>query len=97
MRARANAWAVGNVAELRRMTHVDQASACIAAVLNSQVAQERGIQNVPDRIAAAWLAAAESALLRNTSTFAVVSIDQILKPGGYAAMLRARGYVVEDP
>ena len=29
------AWAVGNVAELRRMTHVDQASACIAAVMNT--------------------------------------------------------------
>jgi hypothetical protein len=28
---------------------------------------------------------------------AVLSVDEILKPGGYIAQLRARGYVVDDP
>jgi len=27
----------------------------------------------------------------------VPRIDQILKPDGYVAQLRARGYIVEDP
>jgi hypothetical protein len=97
MRARANAWAVGDLAELRRRTPVDQASACIAAVLNSQLAQERGIQEVPDRMAAAWLAAAESALSSNVSTFAILPLDQLLKPDGNLTALRARGYTIEEP
>jgi hypothetical protein len=42
MRARANAWATGNIEALRAMTPVGQASACIAAVMNAQVLQERG-------------------------------------------------------
>jgi hypothetical protein len=97
MRARANAWAVGDIAELRRRTPVDQASACIAAVLNSQLAQERGIQEVPGRMSAAWLAAAEAALSTNVSTFAVLPLDQILKPDGYLTALRTRGYAIEEP
>jgi hypothetical protein len=28
---------------------------------------------------------------------AVLGIEQILKPDGYVARLRARGYVIEDP
>jgi hypothetical protein len=97
MRARANAWAVGDVAHFRQMTHVDQAGACIAAVLNSQVAQEQGFQTVPARAADAWIAAAESALSQYVSTFAVLSMDQILQPDGYVARLRAKGYVIQDP
>ena len=41
--------------------------------------------------------ATEQALARNASTVAVLSIDQILKPDGYVAQLRAKGYVIEDP
>lgn len=44
-----------------------------------------------------WLAAAQKALDRNPSTFAVLPIGDLLRPGGYLDMLRARGYTVEDP
>jgi hypothetical protein len=97
MRVRANAWATGDVAKLRELAPVDNASACIAVVLSAQVMQERGAADWPARRAAAWLAAVEQALARNASTVVVLSIEQILKPDGYLAQLRARGYVVEDP
>jgi hypothetical protein len=97
MRVRANAWAVGDVAKLRELAPVDQASACIAVVFGSSVVQSRGLGDLPERSAAAWLAAAEAALARNASTVAVLSIDRILAPDGYLAQLRARGFVVEEP
>jgi hypothetical protein len=97
MRERANAWAMGDVKRLRQLTYVDNASACISAVLESRFMQERGAAQWPELRAAAWVAAAERALAANSSTVAVLSIDQILKPDGYVSRLRAKGYVVEDP
>lgn len=97
MRARANAWSVGDIPALRRMTHVDQAGACIDAVLSSQIAQERGLQRVPEQLADAWLSEAESALKANASTFALLPMDDLLKSDGYLSRLRARGYTVEEP
>ena len=97
MRVRANAWAVGDVAQLRQLAPVDNASACIAVVMNAQVMQDRGYTDWPARRAEAWLAAVEQALARNVSSVAVLSVDQILKPDGYVATLRARGYTIEDP
>lgn len=97
MKVRANAWATGDVATLRRLAPVDNATACIAVVLNAQVMRDRGYTDWPARRQAAWLAAVEQAFARNASTVVVLSIDQILKPDGYVAQLRAKGYVVEDP
>ena len=97
MKERADAWASGDVARLRALAPVDNASACIAVVLNAQFMRERGITDLPGRHEAAWLAAVEDALARNTSSVAVLGIEQILKPDGYVSRLRARGYVIEDP
>jgi hypothetical protein len=97
MRARANAWSTGDIAAMRRMTHIDQAGACIDAVMSSQIAQERGLQRVPEEIADAWITEAESALKANNSTFALLSMDELLKSDGQLARLRARGYTVEEP
>lgn len=97
MRDRANAWAVGDVARLQRLAPVERASACIGVILDSSLVRERGLADVPERVRAAWLEAAELALARNASTVAVLSIDELLRPAGYLARLRERGYVVEDP
>ena len=97
MKVRANAWATGDVARLRELAPVDNASACIAVVMNAQVMQDRGYTDWPARRAAAWLSAVEQAMAKNESTVAVLSIDQILKPDGYVARLREAGYQVEDP
>lgn len=97
MRERANAWSVGDVARLRQLAPVERASACISIVLESSVMQERGYGDVLERVQAAWVAAAEQSLARNASTVAVLSIDEILKPNGYVARLREKGYAVEEP
>ncbi len=97
MRVRANAWATGDVATLRRLAPVDQASACIAVVMNSSLVQERGLADLPERVSEAWIEAADAALARNSSTLAVLSLERILGPDGFLARLKARGYVVQDP
>jgi hypothetical protein len=97
MRDRANAWAVGDVARLRRLAPVERASACIGVVLESSFMRERGYSDVIDRARTAWLEAAEAALARNQSTLAVISIDEILKPDGHFARLRQKGYRVIEP
>ena len=97
MRDRANAWAVGDVARLRQLAPVERASACIGALLNSSFMQERGYGDMPQRLQAAWVEAAVAALARNASTVTVLSVDEILKPDGYVAQLRRKGYRVDDP
>jgi hypothetical protein len=97
MRARANAWARGDIAALTKMTHVDQAGACIAAVMNTQIVQEHGYQYLPAHLAEAWVDAAVTAVSNNQDTFAVLSIDEILKADGLLSRLRTKGYAIEDP
>lgn len=97
MRVRANAWATGDVETLRALTHVDNASACIAVVLNAEVMQERGAGDWPAQRADAWATAAERAFATHASTVAVLPVEQILRADGFVARLRAKGYVIEDP
>jgi len=100
LRTRANAWAIGNIAELRTQIYVDQRAACVAALyeaFNLPGAQQRGFHNIPAQLVAIWVAAAESALAKNKSTFAVLSIDDIYWKDGYIAALRSKGYTVEEP
>ncbi|HET9695043.1 MAG TPA: TraB/GumN family protein [Steroidobacteraceae bacterium] len=97
LRDRANAWAVGDVARLRRLVPVERATACIGVLLESSLMQERGYGDVIDRARFAWLHAAEEALQRNASTLAVISVDELLKPDGHFARLRQKGYLVEEP
>jgi flavin-binding protein dodecin len=42
-----------------------------------------------------WLSAAEEALSRNTTTFAVLPVNEVLESDGLIAQLEARGYSVE--
>ena len=97
LRARANAWAVGDIAALRAMTELKEASACIEALMNAQVLRERGLTELPERLMTAWLVEAERALESNTSTVAVLPMRELLRADGYLARLRARGYTVEEP
>ena len=97
MRERANAWSVGDVARLKQLAPVERASACIGVILESSFMQERGYGDVLVRVRDAWVTAAEQSLVRNESTVAVLSIDQILKPDGYLVRLRDMGYSVDEP
>ena len=93
MQARARAWALGDVDELRRLVHPDDdRTACIAAVSTSD--------RVRDLIARAqedWFLSVEDALTRNRSTLAVQSMDRLLGDKGTLAVMRKEGYEVEGP
>jgi uncharacterized protein YbaP (TraB family) len=92
MKARAAAWAVGDVDALRRLPLPDQQAACLAALSNSA-----RFKDLNDKTARAWMQGADEALAANTSTLALKSIYELLEPGGVLERFRAKGYVVEGP
>jgi hypothetical protein len=98
MRTRANAWATGDIATLRRIrARQTQWSACTAAIGNSALGARLGIGDLEQRMERAWLDAAEKALGRNQVTFAMLPMSQVLAEDGYLAKLAARGYTIEAP
>jgi uncharacterized protein YbaP (TraB family) len=92
MQARARAWALGDVDELRRLVHPDDRTACIAAVSTSDRVRELIARAQDD-----WFLSVEDALNRNRSTLAVQSMDRLLGDKGTLATLRKEGYEVEGP
>lgn len=97
MRARANAWAVGDIDALRALPYDDQYSACIRAITDTGLARKLGAADLDQRIRARWLAVAEGALAEHDTIFGTLPIAELLKADGYLAQLRARGYVIEAP
>jgi len=98
MRVRANAWANGNIAEIARLDYTARDEACGDALLNSPVTRTTPeLQNVRARIRANWLKAAEKSLATNTSTFALLNMQDVVGPTSYLADLQAKGYTVESP
>lgn len=94
---RANAWSTGDIEALRGFAVNGRHESCVIAVVNADFAQQLGLHDLPQRMQAAWLAAAEAALTRNTQTFAVLPMEQMLSPDGSLAQLKARGYTVQSP
>jgi len=97
MTERANAWAVGDIAALRALPLGDQYQACQDALMQTTVAQKRGIGNAEAEVRQAWLTAAESAIANNAVSFSVLPMAELLKADGYLAALQAKGYAVESP
>ena len=97
MRTRANAWATGDVIALRNLPYHDEREDCESAVLNSEMAQEQGLQDIKKLLKSEWLTAAETALATNESTFAMLPMAELYKPDGYLAALQAKGYAIERP
>ncbi len=93
MRARANAWALGYVDDIRYYEdYPDQTGVCL------QVFASMGdVQQQLQKANAQWLQAAETALANNETTFALLTMDQLIKPDGLLEQLRARGYVIHEP
>jgi uncharacterized protein YbaP (TraB family) len=97
LRARANAWAKGDIEAIRALDFSEQEAACLNAVQNSKVMQERGFGGIDSKMRASWLGAAEKALAANKTTFAVLSVKHLLGKNGYLTDLQAKGYAVEQP
>lgn len=97
MRARANAWAEGDVQALRDMPYDSQYSACLAALTGSALARKVGLNDIDSRLRQTWLAATEAAVEKNQVSFAMLPMALVTKPTGYLAALQAKGYEVEAP
>src|SRR4051812_34695538 len=97
MAVRANAWASGDIAKLRSLPDSDQREACLAAVTGTNLARERGIEDLPQRVQSTWIDAATTALSNNAVTFARLPITDLLAKDGYLAKLKAKGFTVEAP
>lgn len=92
MRARAGAWAVGDVDALRKLPLPDQQAACLAALSNSA-----RFKDLNDKTAWAWMQGAQEALTTNASTLALKPIYELIGTGGILEHFRAQGYLVEGP
>ena len=98
MRAHANAWAIGDLAEIRKLNFDDRANACVHALSTGSLGRNQPeLKTAQATSLAQWVAAAEKALATNASTFTVVHIKEILNPKGVIATLKAKGYTVEAP
>lgn len=97
MVSRANAWATGDVSELRRTSLTDQRQACVTAVTETGLAQKIGLSDLPKRMDNMWLDAARNALANDTQSFALLSMDRVLGSNGLLAKLKAEGYQVQAP
>ena len=97
MKARANAWATGDLQALRELPDSARRDACVAALADAGFARTLGLDDVPAKLAQVWLAAARAALGSNKQSFAMLPMDELLKPDGYISKLKAQGYVVESP
>lgn len=97
MTARANAWATGDLQALHELPDSDRRDACVAAITGAGFAQTLGLDDVPAKQRAVWLAAARKALAANAQTFALLPMDELLKPDGYLAALQAEGYQIDAP
>lgn len=92
MQARARAWALGDVALLRRLPHTDNRATCLEAVSGSARVRALLTQAQQD-----WMTAVMQALAQNHTTLAIQSMDMLLGADGTLAQLRRMGYRVEGP
>lgn len=92
MQARANAWAVGDVSQLRALPFPNQRETCLEALSNSP-----RIKALVTRAQQGWSLEAEAALNRNAVSFALRPIYDLLAPDGPLQQFRAEGYTVEGP
>lgn len=95
-RARANAWAVGDIEALRAQAATDTSVAQLYA--NSwPYLSEADLAELAAETDAKWLDTAEKALRRNRTTVASLPIFMLLREDGLLARLRERGFEVIEP
>ena len=97
MKLRANAWALGEIGILRSRPLNNASQSCMDALLQNRVAKKLGMDDLPAKVEAAWLDAAEGALATHPRSFGLLRMDHLLRSDGLLAKLEARGYVVQAP
>jgi uncharacterized protein YbaP (TraB family) len=96
MRRRAQAWAVGDMATLRSLPVVNQQQTCIEALLERPKLRELADQ-ARAKVEADRPGIISYMLLAHPASFTAEPLDELLKPDGLLAQLRAAGYTVEEP
>jgi hypothetical protein len=112
-KVQANAWSRGDTETLRSLHRVQQlrdfcgyelmaafnagtsADATRAKKLLADI--EWHVQQATVQAQQNWVAAAQAALTKNPSTFAVLPVNEVFSPSGVVAKLQALGYTVEAP
>lgn len=92
MRARADAWSMGDVEALRRLPFPLQESTCGDAAATSP-----RFKALMQQARAGWLEAVGQALRTHRASVTTAPVQSLLRQGGIADQLRARGFVVEAP
>lgn len=95
-RARANAWAVGDMEALKRLVETDASYAQSLAYSWPFLSQEE-VHRLQTEAENKLLSAMERALNRNQTTLVVLPVHLISRQNGVVASLRATGYAVEEP
>jgi len=92
MKARARAWALGDVDALRRLPYPHQREVCLNTVASSPRIKQLIAQATHD-----WDVALDTALATHSTSLAMKPIADLLAPHGTLDALRAKGYTVEGP
>ncbi len=92
MKERANAWAVGDVAALKRFDYPDSQGNCLAALFSAP-----GFVELRDELYSKWLSEAEHALATYETSFSVLPMWELVAADGLLGQLAARGYTVTAP
>jgi hypothetical protein len=93
---RANAWSVGDMKALRldwEATRAQSEAASCTALFQQLAPTARAIRETRDRS----YSALRSALRKNSSTIALVLLEEVFDPAGVIARFREDGYQVEQP
>ncbi|HMA12636.1 MAG TPA: TraB/GumN family protein [Steroidobacteraceae bacterium] len=96
MRRRAQAWAVGDIETLRTLPVVNQQQTCIEALLERPKLRDLADQ-ARAKVEADRPGIISYMLLAHATSFTAAPLDELLRPDGLLARLRAAGYTVEEP
>jgi hypothetical protein len=88
---------VGDLQTLRELPFESEIRACTLALLDNPAFKDSGFEQLPQRVVAEWLKAAEAALETHATTVAVVDMQILLNADGLLPALRQRGYTVIEP
>lgn len=95
-RARANAWAVGDIDALKKQADADKNAAYLYAS-SWPFLQDDELHEIFAEADRRWIDAATRALTRNRTTIAVLPVFQLLREDGLLKLLRDKGFAVEAP
>lgn len=93
---RANAWAVGDLAELSRLQQAGGQQLCLQAFTGTDMAKSLGLGDAQTVSRKKWFDAVDAALKANAVSFATLPVADLLS-GDIPKGLRAKGYAVESP